>query len=342
MGMNIQSDVSLKALHTFGVAAKTSQFADFRSEGELIDLLKRVEGRKIMILGGGSNVVFINDYEGCILRNQIQGIEVTEQSSVEVIVAVGGGVHWHTFVEWCLAHNLGGVENLSLIPGTVGAAPIQNIGAYGVELKDVFERLEAIDLTNGKQQVFEAEDCAFGYRDSIFKNDAKGQFCISKVFLRLNRGNHQINTSYGAIRDTLVEMNVKTPTIQTVSEAVIHIRQSKLPDPTEVGNAGSFFKNPEIEKDQFEELQRRIPNLVFYPLPDDRYKIPAGWLIDQAGWKGKSIGKVGCYHKQALVLINLGGATGKEVVKMAGSIRKSVNDHFGILLTPEVNLVGDT
>ena len=329
---------SLAAFNSFGLEVQAKRYLAVTSENQLKEIIPELEP-PILVLGGGSNILFTRDPEALILHNRILGKEIVSQDGAEVIVRIGGGEPWHPFVLWALENDWGGLENLSLIPGTVGASPIQNIGAYGVELKDVFFGLEAIDLQSGETLHFTPEDCQFGYRNSIFKTALKHKVMISRVLFRLTKKDHRINTQYGAIRDTLAQWEIAEPTIQDVSRAVIAIRQSKLPDPKELGNAGSFFKNPEIEAEQFKELQEKFPHLVYYPLPDGRYKIPAGWLIDQSGWKGKKIGAVGCYHQQALVLVNYGNARGEEILDLASKIVESVEKKYGIRLETEVNII---
>ncbi len=337
--MQLMEHHSLRAYNTFGVEAKARWFAAFRSASELRALLS--QGAPLaFILGGGSNVLLTGDVPGLVAKNEITGIRVESESEEEVIVSAGGGAIWHDFVQWCVARGYGGIENLSLIPGTVGAAPIQNIGAYGVEIRDVFDHLEAMELSSGTIRTFHGPDCRFGYRDSVFKHELRGQYCILKVAFRLLKPPyHHLNTSYGAIQETLAEMNVSSPDIAAVSEAVIRIRTSKLPDPALLGNAGSFFKNPEIDEGQFKLLQQTFPNIVYFPVKEGGYKIPAGWLIEQCGWKGKRKGDAGCYEKQALVLVNYGQASGAEIFALAKEIMESVESKFGIKLTPEVNLI---
>lgn len=329
---------SLKKYNSFGLNVQAQRYLAVSSEEELKAVVPDLKP-SVLVLGGGSNMLFTQDPTALILHNRILGKEVVEKTDQDVIVRIGGGESWHQFVLWTLENNWGGVENLSLIPGTVGAAPIQNIGAYGVELQDVFHSLEAIDLTTGDTLTFGLQDCHFAYRSSIFKTKYKGKLLISRVLLRLTRKDHRIHTEYGAIRDTLAEWGVEEPSIQEVSRAVIAIRQAKLPDPKVLGNAGSFFKNPEIDAEQFRKLLVRFPELVYYPLSEDRYKIPAGWLIDQCGWKGKRIGPVGSYEKQALVLVNYGEGTGTDVLHLADRIMASVADKFGIMLEAEVNII---
>lgn len=332
----IQYNISLKPHNTFGIHAKASSFVQVYSTEELKTVLKE-NNAPIFLLGGGSNLLLRKDVEGLIIKNQIFGKRIIEEKEDKVLVEIGGGENWHEFVLWTLENGWSGVENLSLIPGTVGASPIQNIGAYGVELKDVFESLQAIDLQILESHNFSKEDCQFGYRDSIFKRDLKGKIFITKVNFWLSK-KPNINIAYGAIRDVLNQKNITNPTPKDVSNAVIEIRQSKLPDPAKLGNSGSFFKNPEIDNEQFLAVQKRFPNIVFYPLENGQIKVPAGWLIEQAGWKGKRIGDCGSHAKQALVLVNYGDATGAEIWDLAMKIQASVLKKFGIKITPEVNI----
>ncbi|MEM1326009.1 MAG: UDP-N-acetylmuramate dehydrogenase [Bacteroidota bacterium] len=337
--MTIQENHSLKTYNTFGLDVKARYFVIVKSVKELQEVVRSdAADHDLMILGGGSNMLLTKDVNKLVILNQIEGFEVVEENDHTVVVKVGGGENWHEFVLKCVRRDLGGVENLSLIPGTVGAAPIQNIGAYGVELKDVFERLKAINLESGAIEIFESEDCQFGYRDSIFKRALKGKYAIVQVYFRLQK-EASVNISYGAITNTLEARNIENPTIQDVSDAVIAIRQSKLPDPRVLGNSGSFFKNPEIPAAQFEALQKRFSNIVHYPLPNGNIKVPAGWLIEQCGWKGKRVGNTGAYEKQALVLVNYGEATGEEVWQLAQDIAGSVEAKFGIRIVPEVNIL---
>lgn len=337
--MQIEYNVSLKDYNTFGLEAKAAAFVEVHSVEELQEALRENQGKlPIFILGGGSNLLLTQDVPFLVIKNAIKGITIVEEAETDLVLAVGGGENWHQLVMKTLDNGLSGLENLSLIPGTVGAAPIQNIGAYGVELKDVFEKLEAVELATGNLQTFDAAACKFGYRDSVFKQELKGKFCITTVFLRLSK-KPLINTNYGAIREVLKERHIEQPTSRDVSDAVIFIRQSKLPDPAKLGNSGSFFKNPEIERSQFERLQQQFPNIIHYDLPDGRVKIPAGWLIEQCGWKGKRVGNTGSHKDQSLVLVNYGGATGAEVWQLAQDIIASVKEKFGIELTPEVNVL---
>lgn len=333
------SKVPLAPLHTFGIQAFADRLLTISSKELLQEFIKQGLSTPYYILGGGSNIVFTKDFVGTILQVDIKGREVVEETDNEVVVKVGAGESWHHFVLWCLDKDFGGIENLSLIPGTVGAAPIQNIGAYGVELVDVFDQLEAIDLSTAEERVFQKEECQFAYRDSIFKQSLKGKILITDVYLRLSKKAHQIHSSYGAIQDILKDWKIDSPSIQEISKAVMYIRQTKLPDPKVIGNAGSFFKNPAIGKAQFEQLKEAFPDLVGYPLDKDTVKVPAAWLIDQCGWRGKRIGNVGCYENQALVMVNYGGAKGHEIKAHAKRVMDSVREKFGVSLNPEVNLV---
>ena len=338
--MKFETDFSLKPYNTFGIDVKAKQFARFDTVEELLELLQRpeVKAEQKLILGGGSNVLFTRDFDGIVLLNGIKGMEVVRQDADFAYVKACGGEVWHQLVLFCLEQNLGGIENLSLIPGTVGAAPLQNIGAYGVELKDVFYELEAVHLETGELHTYDNKACQFGYRESIFKREVKGQFIVTAVTLRLHK-QHQLNTSYGAIKSTLEEMQVQQPTIHDVSAAVCHIRRSKLPDPAQIGNAGSFFKNPEIPLLLFDVLKEQYPDMPAYPVSETSVKVPAGWLIEQCGWKGKVIGNYGVHKNQALVLVNYGGAEGKNLLALAQDIILSVKEKFGIALQPEVNIL---
>ena len=334
----IRSHVSLKSFNTFGLEVYASRYAEIRTEDDLCEVLHK-EGPPFFVLGGGSNVLLTRDIDALVLHNAIRGMEVAEEDDREALIRAGGGETWHDLVRWALDRDFGGLENLSLIPGTVGAAPIQNIGAYGVELAEVFEGLEAVELETGELRIFSKEDCGFGYRNSRFKQELKGKFFITQVYLRLSKPPHSLQLTYGAISDTLREMEVTKPTIRDVSEAVMRIRRSKLPDPSELGNSGSFFKNPEVTEKVFQQLQLQFPHLIYFSLPDGRYKIPAGWLIEQCGWKGTRRGDAGCYAKQALVLVNYGNARGREIESLAMDIARSVREKFGIELEPEVNII---
>lgn len=292
----------------------------------------------VFVLGGGSNILFTKDYAGVVLKNEIKGIEVQHEDAEHVYVRVGAGENWHQFVLHCINHNWAGVENLSLIPGNVGASPIQNIGAYGVELDNIFWSLEAFHLAERRIHTFTMADCEFGYRDSIFKNSYKDQFAILSVTLQL-RKKPIFHVSYGAITEELDKMGVKELGIKAVSQAVINIRSSKLPDPTEIPNAGSFFKNPEVPVAKYEELKSKFPGIIAYPLTKMAVKLAAGWMIEQCGWKGYRKGDAGCHAKQALVLVNYGNAKGNEIYDLSEEILQSVNEKFGIILEREVNIL---
>jgi UDP-N-acetylmuramate dehydrogenase len=331
----------LQAHHTFGIQVYCDQWIEVYTPTELQNalLLQKQSNTPYLILGGGSNVLFTQDYPGTIICNRIGGIEMQEASDNTVLVTAGAGVVWHTLVSECVHRGLGGIENLALIPGTCGAAPIQNIGAYGVELKDVFHSLQALDTETGEIHSFHTEACHFGYRDSIYKSTHKGKYIILNITLRLHKAPHTLKTEYGAIMDALKEFGISKPGIQDIMEAVMHIRSTKLPDPKVTGNAGSFFKNPEIPDAQAHELKQRFPGLVAYPAGPGYQKIAAGWLIEQCGWKGHREGDAGVHPKQALVLVNYGQAAGNEIVQLAKKIQDSVLHTFGISLMPEVNIL---
>lgn len=334
----VQSNVDLSPFNTLNVKATAKKFLSVSSFEVVQNLCQQSISNSIFILGGGSNVLFRNNFDGLIIHIDIKGKEVVKESNEHVWLKIGAGENWHKTVLYCVERGWGGIENLSLIPGTVGAAPIQNIGAYGVELEQVFDSLEAVDISTGEKRIFSKTQCRFGYRDSIFKNELKGEYIITSVTLRLDK-QHTINTSYGAIQDLLDEKGISDPTIRDISEVVMEIRNSKLPNPEDVGNAGSFFKNPIVSHQKFDQLRRKYPEIPGYELNKIEVKVPAGWLIDQAGWKGKVVGNTGTYDQQALVIVNHGGATGKEIWELAQKIRSSVKEQFGIELAPEVNIV---
>lgn len=338
--MLIHTNYSLRHLNTFGLDVATQQYVRIETVDELKEIYQGSKFRTIkkMVLGGGSNVLFTRNWLGLVVHMAIPGIEIISESVDQVQVGVGAGENWHQFVLWAVNKGYGGIENLSLIPGTVGAAPMQNIGAYGVEIKDVFHSLEALELKTGKVVRFYKEDCSFGYRYSIFKGDQKGNYIITKVYFTLNK-QPEVNTSYGAIGTVLNEKGIDKPTIKDVSQAVIEIRQSKLPDPAEIGNAGSFFKNPVIEKAHFEALEALYPEIPHYTLSADEEKIPAAWLIEKCGWKGYRDGEIGVHDKQALVLVNHGAGKGMDIRKLSMEIMRTVNKEFQIELEPEVNMV---
>lgn len=338
--MKVFENYSLKKFNTFGIDVKSKWLIVFDSVYELITILEKkdIQHDSKYILGGGSNILFTKDYTGLMLKSGIRGIDMLEQDDNHAYVKVGGGEVWHDFVMNCVKQNFGGVENMSLIPGTVGAAPIQNIGAYGAELKDTFHELEVLHLDTLKQQIFSKEECKFGYRDSVFKQQYKGKVIILSVTFKLNK-NPVPNTSYGDINKELETQNVSHPSIKDVSEAVCNIRSRKLPDYNALGNAGSFFKNPIINENSFLLLKEQYPGIIGYKSGERLMKIAAGWLIEQCGWKGKTIGNAGVHKNQALVLINYGGATGKEIINLASKIQDSVMNSFGITLEPEINIL---
>lgn len=340
--LNIQSHVSLKPYNTFGIDANARYWVEVNSEEDLQTVLQLNDfiNQPKLILGGGSNVLLCHDFDGLVVKINIQGINVIREDDDHVYITAGAGVNWHELVQFCVGRGYAGMENLSLIPGTVGAAPMQNIGAYGVELEQVFESLAAIYIMTSERKTFTHSDCAFGYRESVFKRELKGQYIITSVTFQLNK-RPVFHTRYGAIQETLTEMGVtdETLSIKAISDAVIRIRRSKLPDPAQIGNAGSFFKNPEIPKDQFDSLKSTYPAFPGYPIDDDLVKVPAGWLIEQAGWKGYRSGDAGVHAKQALVLVNYDKATGDEIMALARKVQQSVLDKFGVTISPEVNVI---
>jgi UDP-N-acetylmuramate dehydrogenase len=329
---------SLKEYNTFRIEAKARYFSRFTSTDDLAALLADIPASPL-VLGGGSNILLTGDINGWVVINGIKGIDLVDEDDRYLYVNVGAGENWHGFVQHCLDRDWAGVENLSLIPGSVGAAPMQNIGAYGVELKEVFHKLEAWDLQEGKVRMFTLNDCRFGYRDSIFKREYKGRFAILNVTLRLNRV-PVFHTEYGAIREELEKMNIRQLSIRAISEAVVRIRTARLPDPAEIGNAGSFFKNPTIPNGQFASLKAQFPDIIGYPDPaGDVIKVAAGWLIEQCGWKDYRRGDAGVHARQALVLVNYGHATGREIYDLSEDILNSVEKKFGIILEREVNII---
>jgi UDP-N-acetylmuramate dehydrogenase len=336
--MTYQTQVSLRAFNSFGIEATVERYAPVHSVPELQHLLEEPDDTPLRMLGGGSNVLITRDLPGRLLHVRIPGRQIETRAGDAAIVSAGAGENWHEFVLWSLAQGLGGLENLSLIPGSVGAAPIQNIGAYGVELADVFDHLEAVDLHTGATLRMDGAECSFGYRDSFFKKEGLGRYCITKVFFRLSAAHHRLHLEYGAIRETLAEMGIAEPGIHDISRAVIHIRSSKLPDPALIGNAGSFFKNPEIDSADLERLQQLLPDLAAYPAGEGRHKIPAARLIEACGWKGYRQGDAGCYEKQALVLVNYGHAAGAEILDLARRVAESVWERYGVRIVPEVNV----
>ncbi len=338
--MWLQEQVSLKNLNTLGIHARARYYVRIDTAQDLVDWLAHPSFRILprLILGGGSNVLFLKDFEGIVVHLAIGSIAAIREDRERVWVQAGAGVGWHQLVQHCVDKGYAGIENLSLIPGTVGAAPIQNIGAYGVELGDVLESLTALEIGSGKVRTFDREACELGYRDSIFKNELRGQYIILSVTLRL-RKKPIFQITYGAIQSALEAMNIRELSIKAISDAVIHIRQNTLPDPAHLGNAGSFFKNPVILQSRFEQLQKRYPHIPGYAQPRNYVKVPAAWLIEQCGWKGTRRGQVGVHKQQALVLVNYGGGTGKDIHQLAEDIQQSIKKRFRIELSPEVDYV---
>ena len=338
--LQIQQNVSLKNFNTFGIEVFARYFVEINHEDELVELFMDPQWLKTerLILGGGSNMLFKTDFDGLVIRVNIRGIE-HRISKNEVFVKAGGGEVWNDLVNFCVDRKYAGIENMSLIPGSVGASPIQNIGAYGVELKDVFYSCNAFEISTGAIKTFSKHDCRFGYRDSIFKSELKGQYIITSVKFLLSLV-PAVKLHYGAIQDELAKRNITSPTIKDVSQVVSHIRVSKLPDPSTIGNAGSFFKNPVISNGEFNKVHTAFPEVVHYPAGDGFTKLAAGWLIEQCGWKGKVVGHTGTWKNQALVLVNHGGATGEEVYSLSSQIIDSVYTKFGVMLEREVNIIG--
>ena len=339
--MNIQENYSLKNHNTFGVEVSAKYFAEIKSLDQLTQILRNTSVQKFkrLFLGGGSNVLFTQDFDGVVLQLNLKGISEKILNDNEVLVTSQAGENWHEFVRFCLDKDYGGLENLSLIPGNVGTSPMQNIGAYGTEIKDTFVSCKVLNLETLVVEDFNHEKCHFGYRESVFKREGKGKYVILDVTFKLTRKDHLIKTEYGAIQSELKNLGIENPTIQEVSEAVINIRQSKLPDPKVIGNAGSFFKNPSIPLEQFLEVQKTYPEMPHYP-QEELVKVPAGWLIEQCGWKGKQIGNVASHELQSLVIINKTGlASGKEIFDFSTMIIESVKEKFGIELEREVNII---
>jgi UDP-N-acetylmuramate dehydrogenase len=336
--MELEFEKSLLPYNTFGIQTQTAFFSRVTQAEDLL-WYKSFQAKRLLPLGGGSNILFPEFFEGLVVKNEIKGIQRIQSFKNKVWIRAGGGENWHDLVLWCVQNGYGGLENLSLIPGTVGAAPIQNIGAYGVELKDVFVKLEAYEFATGQFSTFFSKECQFGYRDSYFKQAGKDRYMITSVVFSLTRSKHQLKLGYGEISRTLEKMGISSPGIADVSEAVIRIRSAKLPDPTQLGNCGSFFKNPSVPRNIADRIKSAYPDMPSFDLPGDLVKIPAGWLIEQCGWKGKRVGNTGCYEKQALVLVNYGGATAAEVKKLALDIIASVQNTFGIQLEAEVNML---
>ncbi|OGU72150.1 MAG: UDP-N-acetylenolpyruvoylglucosamine reductase [Ignavibacteria bacterium RBG_16_34_14] len=338
--MNVRKNISLKPFNTFGIDVKAKFFSEVRSELQLKKILSSHEFNSVpkLIIGGGSNILLTKDFDGLVLKVSIPDIEIISEDDKIVVIKAGAGVIWHDLILYCLERNFGGIENLSLIPGTVGAAPIQNIGAYGQELKDVFKNLDGIFLNNSNVAKFSNKECKFGYRDSIFKNKLKDKFIVTYVTISLSK-NPVINLEYGNLKSEIERMRFNNIGIKEVSEVVCRVRLSKLPDPAKIGNAGSFFKNPEISEERFLQLKEKYNDIVGFNLGNSKIKVPAGWLIENCGWKGKVVGNTGTHTKQAVVLVNYGNASGKEIMNLAKEIKESVFQKFGIELNEEVNII---
>ncbi|MBF02613.1 MAG: UDP-N-acetylenolpyruvoylglucosamine reductase [Flavobacterium sp.] len=335
--MIFETDFSLQTFNTFGINALAKQFVAVHSKEELASVLQN--HNDIFILGGGSNMLLTKNIDKLVVHVDLKGIEIVDTNDDFVWVKAQAGENWHQFVLYCIEKNYGGLENLSLIPGNVGTTPIQNIGAYGVEIKDTFFCCEAMEIATQKLVTFDKESCAFGYRESIFKNELKNQYIITSVTFKLTKKNHKLNTSYGAIEEELAKQNISNPSLKEISNAVIAIRQSKLPDPKELGNSGSFFKNPIVPKQIYEQVKLKYPNMPHYAVSETEVKVPAGWLIEQAGFKGKRFGDAGIHKNQALVLVNYGTATGTEILEVAQNIQKTILEQFGISIEAEVNII---
>ncbi len=339
--MHFETGVDLLPFNTFHISAQARYFQRFDTVESLrasLQAARQKQISRILVLGGGSNMLLTRDVDGLVLKNELSGIEKIGEDENHVYVRAGAGVNWHQLVMYCVQNNFAGMENLALIPGSVGASPMQNIGAYGVEIKDVFQELEALHIEDGHLHRFSREDCAFGYRESVFKRHYRGQYIITSVTYRLNQ-KPAFHTDYGAIRQELERMGVEELSIQAIAQAVINIRSSKLPDPAEVGNAGSFFKNPVVPNAQYEKIKETFPGVVAFPAGTEQTKLAAGWLIEQCGWKGFRRGDAGCYPKQALVLVNWGKAAGNEVFQLSEEIIASVEQKFGVTLEREVNII---
>ncbi len=337
--MHIQQNLSLKNYNTFGIDAKAKFFVSISSIDELKHVLSLKDYPKKFILGGGSNMLLTKDVDALVVHIDLKGIEIIEEIDDLIHIKANAGENWHEFVLWCLSHDYGGLENLSLIPGNVGSTPIQNIGAYGVELKDVFVSCEAMNIETFEVRTFDFDECQFDYRESIFKQDLKGKYIITSVTFKLTKKNHNLNTHYGAIESELQKMSVSQPTIQDISNAVITIRESKLPDPKKIGNSGSFFKNPIISNEQLELLKLNFPDMPSYIISDTEVKVPAGWLIERAGFKGKTLGEYGVHKHQALVLVNYGDAKGQDIYQLSLLIQKTIYRIFNINIETEVNII---
>jgi UDP-N-acetylmuramate dehydrogenase len=337
--MQISNNFSLKKYNTFGIEAKANQFVAVHTVAELKMILEQNQNENKFILGGGSNMLLTKDIEALVIHIDLKGKKIVKEDEDFVWIECQAGENWHQFVLWNIEQNFGGLENMSLIPGNVGTTPVQNIGAYGTEIKDTFVSCEAMNILSQEMKTFTNTECHFGYRESIFKNEVKDQYIITSVIYKLTKRNHKINTSYGDIQAELVKNNITTLTLKDVSNAVIAIRKSKLPDPTELGNSGSFFKNPILLKTAFEKIHKIFPEMKFYDVSETEVKVPAGWLIEQTGLKGKRFGDAGVHKNQALVLVNYGAATGQEILALSKKVQDTVFEKFGIHIEAEVNII---
>lgn len=337
--MEILNDFSLKNYNTFGIEAKAKQFVAVHTTAELKTILEQNQDEKKFILGGGSNMLLTKDIDALVIHIDLKGKKIVKEDDDFVWIQSQAGENWHEFVLWTIGQNFGGLENMSLIPGNVGTTPVQNIGAYGTEIKDTFVSCEAMNITSQEMKTFTNAECNFGYRESVFKNEVKDQYIITSVIYKLTKRNHKINTSYGDIQAELAKNNVTAPDLKDVSNAVIAIRKSKLPDPAELGNSGSFFKNPILLKTDFENIHQKFPEMRFFDISETEVKVPAGWLIEQSGLKGKRFGDAGIHKNQALVLVNYGGATGQEILAVSKTVQDTVFNTFGIHIEAEVNVI---
>ncbi|MFN8673571.1 MAG: UDP-N-acetylmuramate dehydrogenase [Candidatus Sericytochromatia bacterium] len=339
--LELKKNFSLKEYNTFSIDVKAKYFYEVNNETDLVNIfnLEELKEEKKLFLGEGSNILFTKDFDGLVLKINLKGLEKVKEDNEYVFIKAGAGNIWHDFVLYCIDNNWAGIENLSLIPGTVGASPIQNIGAYGVEIKDIFDSLEAIEIDTGKKMIFEKKECHFGYRNSVFKNELKNKFVITSVIYKLKKNNYELKVSYGDVNKKLQDLGKENFTIKDVSNVITEIRQSKLPNPKEIGNAGSFFKNPEIDLELFEKIKKDYPEIPFYKTDDiNKMKIPAGWLIEKCGWKGKTFENYGVHKNQALVLVNYGNAKGEKIKILSEKIKKSVLEKFLVELETEVNI----
>jgi UDP-N-acetylmuramate dehydrogenase len=337
--MNILENISLKNFNTFGIDVKAKAVAEIFSENDLKEALVLSEFKNLikLVIGGGSNILLTKDFDGLVIKNSIPGINIIDEDKSTILIQAGAGVIWNDLVLFCVDKNFGGIENLSLIPGTAGAAPLQNIGAYGQELKDVFFSLKGISVKDLSEKNFNNRECKFGYRDSVFKNELKGKFVIATITLRLKK-NPIVSLNYASVMDEIGKLHLQNVTIRDVSNIVCEIRKGKLPDPSVIGNAGSFFKNPEVDTYKFDELKKDYPDISGYNMDNGKVKLAAGWLIEKCQWKGKRVGNAGTHSKQSLVLVNCGGAKAEEILQLADEIKNSVYDKFGITLHEEINI----